>query len=424
MQRERKKFRGNQVLDLLIHGGLDATEFRQIAGKVADRNRSVFRIMTVGLAILTAILFLISPYSVVLRPNRSLYLLYTIVCLACNAVLRKTRNAHAVTLICYLTLALGLSYGFILVFVIRTYLDFPAVSLVVLLAMLPLIMTDVIWRMALAETSAVLLFILLSARFCEPDIFVLNCTNSIAMSIISLALFAITTTQDFRRFALEQRIRDERETESVRLHNIIDSLADIIESRDETTGNHVVRTAEGVRELISWIRRHGNQEEFRPYAQALTPEFCDLIVEAAPLHDVGKIKISDTILNKPGSLTPQEYATMQKHAAYGGEIVNAIIGKMDMPAYQQVAYHIARSHHERWDGTGYPDRLKGSAIPLEARILSIVDVYDALVTERVYKHASSENEALAIIKVERGAQFDPVLTDAFLAMKKEERGRT
>jgi len=143
------------------------------------------------------------------------------------------------------------------------------------------------------------------------------------------------------------------------------------------------------------------------------------------LHDIGKVGIPDNILNKPGKLTPEEYAVIQSHSRIGGEAIDvAICRVMDADisplagdktglAFLVVAGMIARWHHERWDGTGYPDKLAGEAIPLPARIMAVADVYDALITPRVYKPALSHAEAVEIIRSGSGSHFDPVLIDVF-----------
>ena len=146
----------------------------------------------------------------------------------------------------------------------------------------------------------------------------------------------------------------------------------------------------------------------------LSKEYCDNIVMAAPMHDIGKIEISDTILNKPGKLTEEEFEIMKKHSEYGGDIIKDTISNVEEQEYCNIAYNIARYHHERYDGKGYPDNLKGEEIPLEARIMALADVYDALVSERVYKKAYSKETAIKIIQEGKGTQFDPNLVPLFL----------
>ena len=146
----------------------------------------------------------------------------------------------------------------------------------------------------------------------------------------------------------------------------------------------------------------------------LTEEYRSYIAMAAAMHDIGKIKIPDRILNKPGRLTDEEYDIMKKHSIYGAEIIRKTMGDIEETDYITVAYNIARYHHERYDGKGYPDGLKGEDIPLEARVMALADVYDALISERVYKKAFSVEKAREIILDGSGTQFDPCLVPLFL----------
>jgi hypothetical protein len=148
----------------------------------------------------------------------------------------------------------------------------------------------------------------------------------------------------------------------------------------------------------------------------LTEEVRDRFIKAAPLHDVGKIKIPDQILNKPGKYESWEYDIMKGHAAYGGQIIYDIMGEVEEPEYLEVAHDVAMYHHERWDGTGYPAGLKGDEIPLCARIMAIADVYDALTSERCYKHAFTHEKALEMIHNNECGVFNPVLIECLDAI--------
>ena len=157
-------------------------------------------------------------------------------------------------------------------------------------------------------------------------------------------------------------------------------------------------------------------EQFARYSD----DYYRNIVLAAPLHDIGKIKIPDVILNKPGKLTEKEYEVIKKHSVYGAEIVRKTIYSIENKAYADVAYNIAKYHHERFDGTGYPEKLSGENIPLEARIMALADVYDALVSDRVYKKAYPKEKAIQIIKEGSGTQFDPLLAALFIECVSED----
>ena len=190
-------------------------------------------------------------------------------------------------------------------------------------------------------------------------------------------------------------------------NSVISSLATVVEERDENTGGHIMRCEIYVEKLLDRMKSEGS------YLQ-LTKEYRSYIAMAAAMHDIGKIKIPDRILNKPGRLTDEEYDIMKKHSIYGAEIIRKTMGDIEETDYITVAYNIARYHHERYDGKGYPDGLKGEDIPLEARVMALADVYDALISERVYKKAFSVEKAREIILDGSGTQFDPCLVPLFL----------
>jgi putative two-component system response regulator len=150
---------------------------------------------------------------------------------------------------------------------------------------------------------------------------------------------------------------------------------------------------------------------------SLDPEFCQDVIKAAPMHDLGKIAVDDVILRKPGRYTPDEYDIMKTHAAEGAHIVHRILEGTADREFAAIAENVAHYHHERWDGSGYPDGLKGEEIPIEARIMAIADVYDALVSKRVYKDSMSFEQADEIILGSMGTQFDPSLEPYYSAAR-------
>ena len=198
----------------------------------------------------------------------------------------------------------------------------------------------------------------------------------------------------------------EKTAHIVEMHdNLIMSLAMMVESRDNSTGGHIKRTSEGVRLLIDEILKEGNLP--------LSEKFCHDIIKAAPMHDLGKIAVDDAILRKPGRYTDEEYDIMKTHAAEGARVIHGILLNTDDEEFKVVAENVAHYHHERWDGSGYPEKLSGEDIPIEARIMAIADVYDALVSKRVYKEAFDFKKADEIIMEGMGTQFDPKLKCAY-----------
>ena len=190
----------------------------------------------------------------------------------------------------------------------------------------------------------------------------------------------------------------------------IRTLAHLAESRDEETGNHIQRTQAYVHTLAMQLRSHPR------FADFLSPRNIDLLTKSAPLHDIGKVGIPDNILRKPGPLTPEEWAIMKTHARIGSDAIEQAEADAERPVdFLVFAKEIAHWHHEKWDGSGYPDGLAGDAIPISARLMALADVFDALISPRVYKRAMPYQEARDIIVAGRGRHFDPDMTDAFLA---------
>ena len=205
-------------------------------------------------------------------------------------------------------------------------------------------------------------------------------------------------------------IEKERKISSMQVH-IISGLANLIESRDTETGEHVARTSAYVKALAEKCKEEG------VFADTINDRYIELLYTLAPMHDVGKILVSDKILRKPGRLTTEEFEEIKKHVAYGGKVVRQILSGISDEEYLSFASDIATYHHEKWDGTGYPKGLKDKQIPLSARIMAIADVFDALVSKRCYKDAMSLDQAFQTIKDEAGTHFDPLLVDVFLRHK-------
>lgn len=216
---------------------------------------------------------------------------------------------------------------------------------------------------------------------------------------------------------LEDRVA-ERTRDLLRAQDAtIRAMASLAETRDNETGNHIRRTQNYVLALALHLSRDPR------YAGQLDEETIELLYKSAPLHDVGKVGIPDSILLKPGKLTDDEFHVMKTHAALGHEAIFAAEGQADMTAgessFLRIAREIAHGHHERWDGTGYPQGLAGEAIPLSARLMAVADVYDALISRRCYKPPFPHEKAASIIREGSGSHFDPAVVAAFTALEDE-----
>lgn len=206
-----------------------------------------------------------------------------------------------------------------------------------------------------------------------------------------------------------QMLNEEVENRTKRIldmqQKIVLSLAELVESRDNSTGGHVKRTSDVVKILLEEIKAQDSS--------ALDSSRMTDIVRAAPMHDLGKIHIDNSILKKPERLTDAEFEIMKDHANKSGEIVQMLLRGVEEEHFVKTAFNVAKYHHERWDGSGYPEGLSGEAIPFESRIMAIADVYDALVSERCYKKAMSFEEANKIMCESMGTHFDPALQPIF-----------
>ncbi len=231
---------------------------------------------------------------------------------------------------------------------------------------------------------------------------------------IGYQFFMIDETEDMKYIKLlnnynnELQIEVEKKTQRiVQMHNnLIKNMATMVESRDNSTGGHIKRTSDDIRILVDEIRKDNKL--------GLSDEFCKNLIKAAPMHDLGKIAVPDNILKLERRFKPEEFEKMKMHAAEGAKIVHEILKDTDDDAFHVLAENVAHYHHERFDGSGYPDGLKGEEIPIEARIMAIADVYDALVSKRCYKESMSFEEADRIIMDGMGTHFDPQLKEYYV----------
>ncbi|MBM4349323.1 MAG: CHASE2 domain-containing protein [Deltaproteobacteria bacterium] len=234
------------------------------------------------------------------------------------------------------------------------------------------------------------------------------------LSLIALVCnFSLIT---FLKYWHEEQRAKERARELAMVQEAtIESLSSLTETRDPDTGGHIKRTQTYVSLLAEYLK---DQPKFNAF---LDDETINLLCKSAPLHDIGKVGVSDRILLKPGKLTEQEFEEMKKHTIYGRDAILAAERKLGNTSFLRFARDIAYTHHERWDGSGYPEGLKGDQIPISGRFMALADAYDAITSERVYKSQLSHEQAVQIIAEAKGLQFDPDVVDAFLEVKENFR---
>lgn len=220
--------------------------------------------------------------------------------------------------------------------------------------------------------------------------------------------------QDYAlQLELEQKIQEQLRSLAAAQLAVIFSMSKLAESRDTDTGLHLERVREYSRILALELARRNHVAEANP------EEFVELVYRASPLHDIGKVAIPDSILLKPGKLTPEEFEVMKTHPECGAKTLRQVAAQYPENRLVSVGIEIAESHHEKWDGTGYPQGKSGLGIPLSARIVAVADVYDALTSRRPYKEPFPPERARQLIVEGRGAHFDPMIVDAFLAVEPE-----
>ncbi|CAG0956373.1 adenylate cyclase [Rhodocyclaceae bacterium] len=230
---------------------------------------------------------------------------------------------------------------------------------------------------------------------------------------------ALKRTSEFLRdnnAFLEREVeRRSRELQSIQDVTVM-TITSLAETRDNDTGNHIRRTQFFVHALAEKLKTHER------FSRHLTDTVIETLFKSAPLHDIGKVGIPDRILLKPGRFEPEEFAVMKTHCALGRDAIRRAEAHLGIAVeFLTCAKEIAYSHHEKWDGSGYPEGLAGDAIPVSARLMAIADVYDALTSRRVYKPAMSHEQAVDIVVAGRGGHFDPDMVDAFSAIHEEFR---
>ncbi|MHB8072538.1 HD-GYP domain-containing protein [Desulfosporosinus fructosivorans] len=217
------------------------------------------------------------------------------------------------------------------------------------------------------------------------------------------------------RDKLEEMVREKTSELMITRDVTIETLGSLAEYRDPETGCHIKRTTHYVRLLAEKLQHHPSFKYF------LSEEMIEHLWKSAPLHDVGKVGVPDSILLKPGKLTPEEFTEMQNHAVHGRDVLTDSSLRLGPNSFLKIAQEMAYTHHEKWDGSGYPQGLKGAEIPVSGRLMAVADVYDALITRRVYKPALSHHQAVDIIRAGRGTAFDPEIVDLFLQFEDDFR---
>jgi adenylate cyclase len=212
----------------------------------------------------------------------------------------------------------------------------------------------------------------------------------------------------FLEFLHEERLLKEKTNLQLATQEaMLETIANITETRDPETGGHIRRTRSYVKALAEHIK------DKPAYVDIVNDVYIEHLLLSAPLHDLGKVGVPDHILLKPGRLTAEEFDEIKKHTQYGKRVIDAAQAKLGNTSFLRLAGEMALSHHEHWDGKGYPNGLKGEEIPLCGRVMAIADVYDALISDRPYKKGISHEKAVEIILADRGSQFDPQLIDVF-----------
>lgn len=306
-------------------------------------------------------------------------------------------------------------------FVITTTLTYH----VVLVYAYPIAIAGMYFNRKLIKTSAIVTIILtICGQFCgfylnwRPDYNFTTLKALILFSILprTLTLISFAALLQLLTNRTSRLLEEDAENyDQLVLYNrdMIYGFATLVENRDESTGGHIKRTSIYVRLLAEELQR----EDI--YSDIITDEFINCISMVAPLHDIGKISIPDSILQKPGRLTDEEFDIMKSHSAKGGKIIKETFAHIGDENHKEMAYKVARFHHEKWNGRGYPDGLSGEDIPLPARIMAIADVFDAVSEKRCYRDAMPLEKCFSIIEEGRDRDFDPVLVDAFMNIREE-----
>ncbi len=413
------------VKNELFYGGLTKEEFLQVKASVGVMNRKLL----VAWSIATGLFWAASL--IIYRDPEYAH---------CMIVFQVALSISVLTLVCGLFLVdrfpwllpvcmylldisvLGTGFGLSLL-----QPDQRIATLIALAFIVPIFFIDRTIIMVVLEAAAIILYAVVGKGILMPDVFSWGVKTLTIFAVGGIAVGHIVNKARYERHLYAdsaEKLADlratyneelEREVEAkteqiVALHDqFVIGTATMVESRDNSTGGHIKRTREGVRLLAEEMSADDSLQ--------LPDGFLENVIKAAPMHDFGKIAIDDAILRKPGRFTPEEFEKMKTHAAEGARIVHEILSDASEEEFRRIAENVAHYHHERVDGSGYPDQLKGDEIPLEARIMAIADVYDALVSKRVYKESYSFEKANQIILEGMGTQFDSGLREYYEAAR-------
>ncbi|HLP97354.1 MAG TPA: membrane-associated sensor domain-containing protein [Sideroxyarcus sp.] len=296
----------------------------------------------------------------------------------------------------------------------------PAFYAYVLGLMLPLIFRVTVEQdethLALALMLVLFLLVMLGSGQFLSKLIMLSLRQRFENQSLAQQLAAMNDVLEHK--VLERTAQLQRKSEEVaQIRDVtIMAMASLAETRDNETGNHLKRTQNYIRALALKLRDH---PDFRNF---LTEDNIESLYKLAPLHDIGKVGIPDAILLKQGKLTPEEFEIMKTHPILGGNAIAAAESGLPTPnRFLHIAREIATGHHEKWDGNGYPQGLKGKDIPISARLMAVADVYDALISKRIYKKPFSHEDAMAHILQSKGTHFDPDVIDALVAIQEEFR---
>lgn len=413
----------NRIVNELIYGGLSKEDFQRVKESIDEKNRKTLSSVSiiVGLYWIASRFIYGAPKYAFTRIVFIDSALFCLIILLCSLFLVKRVPWTLHPVMCCMSISFW-GTSFALAFLQP---DQRIATKIVAAMIIPhLFLERPIVTIAI-ELISVAFYAVMGKRILTPDVYSWGITTLLIFSSVGVILGHITTKSRFERYVyldsaeklaeIQKNYNKELQKEVaakteriVTLHDhFVIGMATMVESRDNSTGGHIRRTSMGVKILMEEIRK-GIQ---------LSDTFCEKIIKAAPMHDLGKIAIDDIILRKPGRFTPEEFDIMKTHAAEGARIVYDILNDTDDEEFRQIAVNVAHYHHERVDGSGYPDGLKGNKIPLEARIMAIADVYDALVSKRVYKDSFSFEKANQIITEGMGTQFDPCLQPYYEAAR-------